>query len=760
LSYDDLAATDARGRALPAHFALADGRALIEVDDRGAAYPVRVDPLVQQSGELISSDGTPSGGFGRSVAVSGNTVAVAADNQTVGSIDEEGAVYVFVEPTTGWRGVLHQSALLTASNLSPRTTQLPAGELGFSVAVSGSTVAVGAAQRVGSISSGAVYVFEEPAGGWSGPMTQDAELAPADPANNELFGGGLAVSGSTIVVGAPGVGAPLETVGPNTGQGAVFVYSEPAAGWSGHLTESAELVASNEAVTDAFGSDVALSCTSVVVGAPGHHRLGSVAGAQGSAYVFAPPTTTSEAEGRQAAVVPSAAAAPCPLAVTFTVLSPQEAGLSYVGAAAKSNTSDQYSQSAAFFREFATPTSAHLLGGGTRLDGCLSGCIDVLVQVKNSAGQPVDGADLYASVTQMHGTLLDVPGFLCGQEIATASEQPSPFCGKNGYQDLNGLKTNSSGQALLRYWVPGIIAAHKVVLTVTASAEPGCKNSCRAGSKSPPASISLNVQPHVLVADAQATLSPSTTRAIADWANPPTVGDIVAGGPGAAFGSLVNDLLTTNGSVSSIPGLPGAVKWALTVRDTMTSMKASEKFETDSLLLLFVPLGIQGLGLDDDSRSAAPPAKPLNSNLLDLISTSSLENRVQQWLSAVNPLPVTLSSLGVESSHEAGLLWDFGKFARSHFDDGHPWAADLEVDDVSYCDQALEVDDPATACGPGYAHLNNDVPTGVRPYLYLKFTLTALTAIGHKTGVVFTRAFVVPYNATAWLKAQFGAKPM
>ena len=115
MSYDDLAATDARGRALPARFALADGRALIEVDDRGAAYPVRVDPLVQQTGELISSDGTPSGEFGRSVAVSGNTVAVAADNQTVGSVLEEGAVYVFVEPTTGWPELMTQNAELVAS---------------------------------------------------------------------------------------------------------------------------------------------------------------------------------------------------------------------------------------------------------------------------------------------------------------------------------------------------------------------------------------------------------------------------------------------------------------------------------------------------------------------------------------------------------------------------------------------------------------------------------------------------------------------
>jgi len=48
----------------------------------------------------------------------------------------------------------------------------------------------------------------------------------------------------------------------------------------------------------------------------------------------------------------------------------------------------------------------------------------------------------------------------------------------------------------------------------------------------------------------------------------------------------------------------------------------------------------------------------------------------------------------------------------------------------------------------------------VRHFLYLKVTLTHLTAIGHKTNVVFRRVLVVPYNATAWLKAQFGNKPM
>ncbi len=56
LRYAALVATDARGRALPARFAVRRGRILIELDDRGADYPVRVDPLVQQA-ELTASDG-------------------------------------------------------------------------------------------------------------------------------------------------------------------------------------------------------------------------------------------------------------------------------------------------------------------------------------------------------------------------------------------------------------------------------------------------------------------------------------------------------------------------------------------------------------------------------------------------------------------------------------------------------------------------------------------------------------------------------
>ncbi len=161
------------------------------------------------------------------------------------------------------------------------------------MAVSGSTVVAGApAQTVGpNTDQGAVFVYNEPAAGWSGTLSPAAELTASDGTRGNAFGTSVAVAGTTIAV-AEGLPSP-------GGLKTVYLFSEPAAGWSGHLTESSELVASNEAVTDAFGSDIALSCTTVAVGAPGHHRLGSFAGAQGSAYVFAPPTTTGADGARQ-----------------------------------------------------------------------------------------------------------------------------------------------------------------------------------------------------------------------------------------------------------------------------------------------------------------------------------------------------------------------------------------------------------------------------------------------------------------------------
>jgi len=48
----------------------------------------------------LAPNGTPPDGFGQSVAVSGDTIVVAAP----------GAAYVFVKPAGGWSGSLKESA--------------------------------------------------------------------------------------------------------------------------------------------------------------------------------------------------------------------------------------------------------------------------------------------------------------------------------------------------------------------------------------------------------------------------------------------------------------------------------------------------------------------------------------------------------------------------------------------------------------------------------------------------------------------------
>ncbi len=54
--YGGLTAFDATHRALPSALRVKDGRVLIAVNDRGARYPITIDPLVQQGDKLSGSD--------------------------------------------------------------------------------------------------------------------------------------------------------------------------------------------------------------------------------------------------------------------------------------------------------------------------------------------------------------------------------------------------------------------------------------------------------------------------------------------------------------------------------------------------------------------------------------------------------------------------------------------------------------------------------------------------------------------------------
>ena len=218
-----------------------------------------------------ASDGLSPDQLGWSVATDGATIVAGAPYHTVGTNFYQGAVYVFQERAGGWADTF-QSAELVASDGAQGDL------LGGSVGISGDTVVAGAIHhQVGANGSqGAVYVFVEPAGGWQDAF-DTAELTASDGAANDELGGAVAISGATIVAGAK-----LETSSASAPPGAVYVFTQPAAGWvSG--TQTGELAPADDPHA-ALGVSVAVSGATILGGAVAH-TVGSVAGA-GAVDVF------------------------------------------------------------------------------------------------------------------------------------------------------------------------------------------------------------------------------------------------------------------------------------------------------------------------------------------------------------------------------------------------------------------------------------------------------------------------------------------
>jgi gamma-glutamylcyclotransferase (GGCT)/AIG2-like uncharacterized protein YtfP len=296
----------------------------------GAAYVFKRDAAGDwiQDAYLKASNAEVNDQFGYSVAISGSTIVVGAmyedSNQTTitnadgtasanNSAADSGAAYVFKRDAAGdWI----QDAYLKASNAEIDD------RFGYSVAISGSTIVVGAiyedsnqttitntdgsASGVnGATDSGAVYVFKRDG---NGDWIQDAYLKASNAEGGDNFGYSVAISGSTIVVGAWGEDSNQTTITNNDGQpgppdndsaidsGAVYVFKRDA---NGDWIQDAYLKASNAGDGDNFGFPVAISGSTIVVGAyaedsnqttitnaDGSASSDDSAGNSGAVYVF------------------------------------------------------------------------------------------------------------------------------------------------------------------------------------------------------------------------------------------------------------------------------------------------------------------------------------------------------------------------------------------------------------------------------------------------------------------------------------------
>jgi hypothetical protein len=202
----------------------------------GTAYVYQYNEttnLWDETAKLSASDRAAEARFGQSVAVSDGTIVVGA----AGGYPAKNCAYVYQynKTSTRWDEV---------AKLVGRV-----GGFGLSVAVSGGTIAVGASEEKPRVY---VYQYNETSTHWD----EVAELKSSDGSTSEVYGISVAVSDDTVIAGACGTDHL-------NGRAYVYQYNKTSTRWY----EAAKLTAS--VADNRFGLSVAISGTTVVVGAPG-----------------------------------------------------------------------------------------------------------------------------------------------------------------------------------------------------------------------------------------------------------------------------------------------------------------------------------------------------------------------------------------------------------------------------------------------------------------------------------------------------------
>jgi hypothetical protein len=212
--------------------------------DQGSAYVfVRSGGIWSEQTNLFAVDGVTGDQFGKSVAISGNTIIVGSLGNAGGVSQSPGAGYVFARSG----GVWTQQAKL--ANQDPAIGDY----FGWSVAISGDTAVVGA---LGDKGNGSVSIFARSGAGW--PLQQKLEGSAAA----DRFGNTVGISGDTLVVGVNNV----DTSNPaNLLRQQVNVYVRSAGVWQPQQNLQAAI---RFGIRHGFGTRVAISGNTVVVGAP------------------------------------------------------------------------------------------------------------------------------------------------------------------------------------------------------------------------------------------------------------------------------------------------------------------------------------------------------------------------------------------------------------------------------------------------------------------------------------------------------------
>ena len=230
----------------------------------GAAYIfTRSGTSWSQQAELVPSNPTSGDEFGWSVSISksdGNTAIVGSPGEDTG-MSNAGSAYIYTRSGTSWS----QQAQIQASDKTSNDN------FGRSVSISddGNTAIIGSPyEDSGATNTGAAYIFTRSGTTWS----QQAKIQASDLPGGGQFGTSVDIlgDGDTVAVGAQNA---------NNGAGYAYIFTRSGSSW----IQQVKIQASNAGPSDQFGCSIAISESSVVVGA---YSEDTTADESGSAYIF------------------------------------------------------------------------------------------------------------------------------------------------------------------------------------------------------------------------------------------------------------------------------------------------------------------------------------------------------------------------------------------------------------------------------------------------------------------------------------------
>ena len=235
-------------------------------DYSGSAYIFDIsDPSKPtQVIKLLPKDGAAHDLFGSSVSINSNIVIVGAFGDDGDNGQDFGSAYLF-ETSTG-----NQIAKLMADDGSQYE------HFGYSVAIGGSAgneIAIVGILIDDNPEPGCAYLFDANTG------QQLFKLIPDDGAATDQFGRSVSISGNTAVIGAHRDGEN----GIDSGSVYIFDISNPAI-----PTQIAKILPNDGTAGDRFGTSVAISESSAIVGASGDDDACPAEPFcnSGSAYIF------------------------------------------------------------------------------------------------------------------------------------------------------------------------------------------------------------------------------------------------------------------------------------------------------------------------------------------------------------------------------------------------------------------------------------------------------------------------------------------